>query len=158
MKARKAWFFLDDTIACLGAGITSETNHPVVTTLNQCWWKGEVRKLQRGEHHLAKLEWVWHDGIGYVFPTPTTVKLSLGEQRGSWRKVEEKPHVSDAEVAGEVFLMVFEHGLRLQGAYYCWLMLPGVDAAAMPEKARQPHVAVLANTPRLQAVCGTGAN
>ncbi|MCX7045898.1 MAG: polysaccharide lyase 8 family protein [Candidatus Sumerlaeota bacterium] len=166
VKARKAWFFLDDAIACLGAGIVSDAAEPVVTTINQCWLKGDVlvcengksRKLERGDHRLPNIEWVWHDGVGYVFPNPSKVRISLGEQHGSWRKVEEKPHVSDADLKGPVFLLAIEHGVRPRSAGYAYLELPGVKPEAMPEKAKQPGIALLSNTPRLQAVCNAQGN
>jgi chondroitin AC lyase len=40
LAARESWLFFDDEYACLGAGITCDSDGPVVTTLNQCHCRG----------------------------------------------------------------------------------------------------------------------
>src|SRR5207249_1593309 len=76
LAAHKAWFFCGDHIACLGAGIRTEQDRPVATTLDQCLLHGEVlvsaggrtRTLSPGAHErLDHPTWVFHDGVGYLF-------------------------------------------------------------------------------------------
>jgi chondroitin AC lyase len=160
VTARKAWFFLNGAIACLGSGITGTGAEPVVTAINQCWLKGDVtvgaasgsQKLPRGEHDVKNLNWTWHDGIGYVFPKGADVRLRLGEQRGSWRKVEDKEIVAEREERGDVLLVTYEHGVQPRGQAYAYLMFPGAKADAMSAKSQSPAVEVLSNSPALQAV------
>lgn len=75
--AKKSWFFFDDEIICLGAGVNSTAGVPVCTTINQCLLsKKEVILSQSKKHSVVKEgdfvydspEWVLHNGIGYVFP------------------------------------------------------------------------------------------
>lgn len=42
VQAKKAWFFFEKEVVCLGAGIKSDAAEEVKTTLNQSWLKGEV--------------------------------------------------------------------------------------------------------------------
>jgi len=42
ISARKAWFFLDRRIVCLGTGIESSSDDPVLTSVNQCLLRGPV--------------------------------------------------------------------------------------------------------------------
>ncbi|HSC37383.1 MAG TPA: polysaccharide lyase family 8 super-sandwich domain-containing protein, partial [Chitinophagaceae bacterium] len=37
VTAKKAWFFFDKEVVCLGAGIRSKAREVVTTTVNQCW-------------------------------------------------------------------------------------------------------------------------
>ncbi|MCD6355276.1 MAG: hypothetical protein J7L95_06985, partial [Prolixibacteraceae bacterium] len=92
LVARKAWFFFDDEYVSLGAGISCKQQNPVVTTLNQCLLRGNVTVssgnnssvIQHGEKELESVDWVFHDGIGYVFPNPATVQLKNSASTGSW--------------------------------------------------------------------------
>lgn len=161
LSARKAWFFLNDAVACLGAGIgKSDQADPVVTTINQCFLKGDViasdggavKTLGRGEHALGAANWVWHDGMGYLFPQAARVGVAAHEQSGTWRKVEEKESVSKEVVKGDVFLMTLDHGARPSGAGYAYMMFPGVKAAQMAARAQAPGIEILSNTASLQAV------
>ena len=160
VTARKAWFFLEGAIACLGAGITSSSAEPVVTTVNQCWLRGDVivsgkegpRRLERGAHNLKHLDWVRHDGVGYLFPGGRDLRVRWGEQRGNWRKVDDKSIVSTSEASGEVLLLTFEHGTRPQGQTYAYVMVPGAKPEALSDWAHAPAVQLLRNTPALQAV------
>ena len=42
LTAKKAWFFFDNEIVCLGAGLNCPTDFPVITSINQCLLKGDV--------------------------------------------------------------------------------------------------------------------
>lgn len=160
MRARKAWFFVDGAIVCLGAGIASEGAAPVATTVEQRWLKGDVTlgvggrevKLEKDAAAPAGVNWAWHDGVGYLFPQGGKLALRAGEQRGSWRKVEEKNSVSPREVAGDVFLAYFDHGVQPKGEGYAYVLLPGAPLESMRERAGRPGVETLENTARLQAV------
>ncbi|CAN0293395.1 unnamed protein product, partial [Chrysoparadoxa australica] len=58
MTAKKAWFFFDEEYVCLGTDINSESDYPVVTTINQTWLADEVTfskannilTLDKGDH------------------------------------------------------------------------------------------------------------
>lgn len=160
VRARKAWFFVDGAIVCLGAGIAAEGAAPVATAVEQRWLKGGVTlgvdgreaKLAPGMEAPAGVNWAWHDGVGYLFPQGGKLALRAGEQRGSWRKVEDKVSVSPREVAGDVFLAYFDHGARPRDDRYAYILLPGASLESMRERAGRPGVQMLENSARLQAV------
>ena len=160
VRARKAWFFLEGAIVCLGAGIQSEGALPVVTTVNQCWLRGDVivgaggrvMSLTQGGEIPDAPRWAWHDGVGYLFLQGGKVMLQAQEQRGSWRKVEEKNSISQREVKGNVFSACYQHGVGPRQAAYAYMMMPGVKAESMNEKANRPEMAILENSTRMQAV------
>jgi chondroitin AC lyase len=70
LRAKKSWFFFDNSYTALGAGITSATDNPIATTINQCHLTGEVKsgEAKQGER------WFHHANVGYVLPgsSPTS--------------------------------------------------------------------------------------
>lgn len=140
LTAHKAWFFLDDAVVCLGAGITCASQLPVLTSLNQCLRRGPVERAPA---------WVWHDQVGYALLAPGDLLLTDGPQRGRWSDIGGG---ATTEVELPVFSLALAHGRRPRDAAYAYAVLPGLDTAALPAWCRQPPVRVLANTPSLQAV------
>src|SRR5258706_2713131 len=61
----KTYFFINDMMIALGAGITSKNNASLITTVNQRLYNG--KKLVTGKKgHVIK--WLWQDSIAYIFP------------------------------------------------------------------------------------------
>jgi len=155
--ARKSWFFFGDGFLALGAGITSSTTNPIVTTLNQCLLRGPVRvsaagtvaTQPNGDTLVPDVAWVAHDSVGYVFPTPTAVRISNTSRSGSWSLIT--AYASTATVTKDVFTLGLEHGTAPANAGYAYVVLPGADEAATATFAAQNPITILANTPQLQA-------
>lgn len=157
LTARKSWFYFDDEFVCLGAGLSSTSDHAVLTSLNQALLNGEVRvsaqatPLARGEHDLPAASWVWHDGIGYLFSKPSRVHVKNEAQRGSWAEIGAG---SDAPVSRDVFSVWLDHGTRPTDTTYEYIVVPGITAQALATRAnaRTNTLEILSNTPGLQAV------
>ena len=54
VKANKAYFFMDDVLLCLGAGITSDAPEEVVTTVNQCFFTDKMIAGGEGNSTIYK--------------------------------------------------------------------------------------------------------
>ncbi|AXY73439.1 chondroitin lyase [Paraflavitalea soli] len=164
LRARKSWFFFDNEIVCLGAGIQIDTAVDIATTLNQCLLKGEVvvnkqsknTTLQSGKHTLPNVSWVYHDSIAYFFPQPTTVQISNGEATGNWRQINHQAWATEETVKKNVFTLWLDHGIQPKNATYAWIALPNVDAVTASKYSKKSPIRILANTPELQAVEYTG--
>ncbi len=167
LSACKSWFFFADEYACLGAGITCDSDAPVATTLNQCHLAGDVligkdgqvQKLDSKTHAFdcARLgepcynpDWLWHDEVGYVLLEPASVRLHNGPQQGSWWEINHE--YSRDTVTRDVFMAWIDHGTRPQNATYSYLVVPGIAADALAMHAGPSPVKILRNTPGLQAV------
>ncbi len=136
VTARKAYFFDDDAIYELGAGIDSTSPYPVATTVNCCLHRGEV---SQGDG------WVHHDGIGYV---GKGLAATMGERTGDWMQVQgsltqSKPCTLD------LFTVGIDHGTNCSGASYSVGIFPGDTPQ---QTATRDLSCVLRNTPELQAV------
>jgi chondroitin AC lyase len=159
LKAKKAWFFFDEAVVCLGTDIHgSRPRCPVYTTVNQCLLRGPARAvgdnkktvdLHEGEHDLSGAYRVEHDGFVYYFPVPLPVVARLGAQTAPF------PENSDAEPPScETFNLWIDHGVRPYGANYAYTVLPVGLEPDSPARARSElsQIDIIANTPGLQAV------
>lgn len=161
LSARKAWFYFDDELVALGAGIESTSDHPVATTLNQTLLRGDVRvgtgsggtDLRRGSHQLDAVRWVHHDGVGYVFPQPAEVRIEAERRTGRWSEISGRKSLAALPPEQkEVFTLWLDHGRRPSGASYAYIVAPGVEAEGLRTYAEAPPVRIASNNARLQAV------
>jgi chondroitin AC lyase len=159
--AKKSWFFFDREYACLGSGIGSDRNLPVVTTVNQvlmrsdvtCMQQGRVQTLARGRRPLEDVQWVHQDRIGYIFPQPATVHVSNQAEQGRWSDITDQKNISRDIVSRDVFMLWFDHGRSPSHASYQYIVVPDVSVSELQETAvDNRHIEILANTPEIQAV------
>lgn len=154
LAAHKCWVFFDEGIACLGAGITCTSPHPVVTTLNQCALQGEVvvciagktRILPPGTHLLENPEWIHHDRVAYFFPQPARVHLEIGPRTGSWQQISHS--APDEPLTRELFSLWLDHGAGPQQVSYAYWVIPDISL----DTVSAPPWRVLSNHPQLQAL------
>lgn len=159
VQAKKAWFFFDQEIVCLGAGIKSNTAENITTTLNQSWLNGtvssSVSKDKIGKDRTLEIKekgqsWIWHDGVGYYLPEGGNLNLSTAVQKGNWYQIN-NGH-SKKELSGNVFKLWLDHGARPAGAQYAYVVLPGLKGAPEMKKFNPAGVAIISNTAAVQAV------
>ena len=160
LKAHKSWFFFDMEYVCLGAGINTDANLPVATTLNQCLLNSEVvakakdhiAAIDKGKHKLEKVSWVYHDGVGYLFPSPSVIHLNNTIATGTWRQINHQAWATDETIQKETFTLWLDHGNRPQNAGYEYIIVPNIQAGSIDEYSKKKEIAILSNTPELQAV------
>lgn len=175
VAARKSWFFFDDGFVALVAGIRPVTkttpdagNAPVFTTLNQTYLRTPVRlgladgtrkNLPAGNSIFPagrQPVWARHNGVGYVFPSDNSapgLRLEAGPRTGDWHRVNNS--LEATPVTRDLFLLAFDHGpvsttsLPLPATHY--IVLPDADEDELAAFVSHSPVAILANTPALQA-------
>lgn len=157
LQAKKAWFFFDQEIVCLGTGINSNAPENITTTVNQSWLNGPVinagGKTGRGKALVHKGQgpnWLLHDGVGYYFPEGAELNLSTQLQKGNWFHINNSH--SKEEVSGDVFKLWINHGSKPVNAQYAYIVLPGITKADEMKKYDGTVLKIIANTPQLQAV------
>ena len=157
--AKKAWFFFENEVVCLGAGITSSNGYRVITSVNQCRANGPVTvrcaegaaAALPGPEKIVRPEWVLHDRIGYVFlDAGESVGVGASVQTGSWKRIS-TPQRQEA-VTEEVFSLWVNHGKRPHVATYAYVVTPQGEASALDAYAQAVPVRVVVNTPQIQAV------
>jgi len=159
LQAKKSWFFFDNEIVCLGAGIKSNTAENITTTVNQSWLNGNVlnsansSKIGRGKTLELKEQgqsWFLHDGIGYYFPQGADISLSTQQQKGNWYHIN-NAHPKE-EISGDVFKLWINHGAKPSAGKYAYIVLPGLKSVADMKKSNTSAIQMLVNTADLQAV------
>jgi len=161
LQAHKSWFFFDDEIVCLGAGITSGSPQNVMTTLNQSLAVGPVwvnGKREAGEMEVALHGpgWINHDSIGYVLLDTGQVWLRRGESTGTWRSISHQAPATNQPITQDIFTLAIDHGARPQEVGYAYVILPAKSARETGRYAKHPPITVVSNTSSVQAVSHTG--
>ncbi len=167
LTAKKSWFMFDDEIVCLGSGITSTDNRPIETVVenrilnatgtNAFTVNGAVQPSTPGwsealtsvrSAHLAGR--VAGSDVGYYFPDATAVKALREARTGAW--VDINAGGSAAPITRNYLTLWFDHGANPSNATYAYALLPGRTAAQTAAYAGAPAIAVVENSPNVQAV------
>ena len=163
--AKKSWYFFDNEVVCLGAGIQSTSTYPVHTTVNQCFLKdgilvdkgGKEETLANGSYTLQAPQWVLHDKIGYFFPQKEEVFLTAQTQSGRWYDINTSK--SKKEEKMDVFTLGINHGVGPKDGSYAYIVVPGKTSAQEMEAYQKENVIeILSNNAKVQAVRNTKLN
>jgi chondroitin AC lyase len=149
VTARKGWFFLDDEVVCLGAGITGSA---VRTSIDQRLSAGGTLTsegpLSPGVRLCKGLTWVLHGSTGYLFAQPCNVWAGTQDQTGSWKNVYASGPA--ARITKPVF-SIWLDGTDQPGSYV-YTLIPAATAEKLQACVANPGIEVLSNTPQIQAV------
>ncbi|MFC2123216.1 polysaccharide lyase family 8 super-sandwich domain-containing protein [Bacteroidota bacterium] len=164
LTARKAWFMFDDEIVCLGAGISSDAELPVNTTLNQCYLTGDVstsgdkkvKTLEKGIHDLKDISWISHENIAYVFPDKSDIHIMNDVASGSWWDIHKGSRTSRDIIQKDVFKLWLDHGINPKDSEYEYLIVPGIDVSEIEEYINKSSIEILVNSTMIQAVLHVG--
>ncbi len=157
-QAKKAWFFFDKEIVCLGTGITSTASQPINTTLNQCLLNGPVNiktnsgesTLSTGNHNFnGNLNWVHHNQVGYYLHTPGNLQLSNQSQSGTQKSIN--TGYSDELITKDVFKLWWKHGTQPVNNSYAYSILPGTSLSNL-QQYDTSAIQIISNSPAIQAV------
>ena len=166
LVAKKSWFFFDEEYVCLGAGINCISDLPVATTLNQCLLRDDVvimsnnqkSQLKKGEHELSGVNWIFHDGVGYLFPEKVNVNLNNTSASGSWYKINRQTDSPKDEINLDVLKIWLDHGPQPSNVTYQYIIVPSTSEQEMENSSSIRNIEILANTPELQAVKNSALN
>ncbi|MEU4269870.1 polysaccharide lyase 8 family protein [Streptomyces sp. NPDC026092] len=145
MVARKSWFFLDDSVVCLGAGITSADGHAVETTVDNralgatgapvLTVDGKTQSQAQGwTGTFEGAEWAHIAGqAGYVFPGGAKLHAVREERTGSWRDINTGG--SPDPITRRYLTLFTDHGVDPTDGDYAYALLPGASARATAQRA-----------------------
>jgi chondroitin AC lyase len=142
VSAAKAYFFLGDSVACLGADIRATGPEPIVTTLDQFLCDAPSHATPSGVSYEDH-------GLRYELLTPGTLSFDRREKSGSWSTVFRNGATPKAPVTGTVATLWIDHGVHPADAAYAYRVCLAETAADHP-------VRVMSNTSALQAVEADG--
>lgn len=159
-SAYKSWFFFDEEIVCLGSDISSESNLPINTTVEQNRLKGDIianttdnKKItiNYGTHlHDNNLKWVLHNNRGYVFPKGGKLFIKNEIQKGDWSKINKSERAG--EVSEKVFSLWFDHGYKPSHDSYAYIIVPNKKNAEELDAYNVENIQICTNNDSVQAV------
>lgn len=132
IEALVTHFAFEDGYICLGAGLTTRDDRPLVTTVDQCRLAGAPEITDRA---------TVHNGIRYTALDGTVLDTAIREQVGSWRR--NNAALSDRPVKGDVLTLTVTHPAGRESAYAYMISAADRD---------EPAVEVLHNDRSLQAI------
>lgn len=141
VKAAKVYFFMDDVMLCLGAGITSDAPEEVLTTVNQCLLNGKLTQTPT---------WVHHDRVGYLFPSGGAITANSQKQTGSWKDINISE--SGKELSADVFNLWISHGVKPKDGTYAYMVVPDKSLEDFRSFVSTQSYQIIQNTIALQAV------
>ncbi|WP_327090022.1 polysaccharide lyase 8 family protein [Nonomuraea sp. NBC_01738] len=150
LRAKKAWFLLDDAVIALGAGITASDGRRVETTVDNRNTHTKHPPLAKGDGWLHL-----HDTAGYVLlGDHAKMKVVREKRTGRWHDIDRGATTGgDKERHTRHYTtIVLDHGKNPDAARYAYAVLPATDAATTAAFAEDPQVKVLANTSKVQAI------
>ncbi|MEV8314184.1 polysaccharide lyase 8 family protein [Streptomyces sp. NPDC059900] len=176
LRARKAWFFLDNAVVALGAGITASDGRAIETVVeNRNLHESGTPRLtvdgRRQPSHtgwsasLPGADWAHLEGTGgYVFPgqpghpdrpaQPARLHALREERTGTWRAINTGADTggSTTPLTRRYLTLWLDHGVSPASSSYAYVLLPGASAAATAVWSRSRPVRIVANSATAQAV------
>lgn len=166
LRARKAWFFLDDVVVALGAGIRTDEGRSAWTVVeNRNLHADGARALridgartpsrQGWSQTFPRARWAHLEGVGgYVFPARSALHALREERTGAWRDIDTGADTggTSTPLTRRYLTLRLDHGVAPQAARYAYVLLPGASAAATAVWSASRPVRVLANSSGVQAV------
>ncbi len=130
LDARKAWVFTDEYVLCLGAGIKSDSNCLVTTSIEQSKAKSDLFYLNGQVWENTTLQAFsggrnpryFHHNIGYIIMDGNGT-ASVEKNTGSWHDIMSLYPETMVE-SGDVVCLYLNHGAVPQQATYQYLILP----------------------------------
>lgn len=156
-SGKKAWFFFDNEVVCVGSDIKSSNATAINTTVNQCLLNGDVTAeqadgttttVEKGEHPYTDLAWLNHDSVSYYFPEGGKLTVRNNSQSGTWNSIASDAGDGSTQTKN-VFKVWFDHGVKPQEAQYSYYIVPGSKTIA-DAKDKLDDIVVI-NTDTLQA-------
>lgn len=171
LTSKKSWFFFDDEVVALGAGITSADSRPIHTIIearklkkdgsNPLSVNGIVQPAKRDSQTVSFNQTKWihltgnvaNSGIGYYFPEGATVKSLREARSGRWSDINRFNFPSGDPIITNSFQQLwFDHGTNPTNAAYAYVLLPNKAEKEVAAYAANPHISIIENSAAAQAV------
>lgn len=163
LTARKSWFFLNDTVVCLGAGISATDGTAVDSVIDNrnLGATGTHALTVGGTLQPGTLGWTasfpgpgWAHlaGFGgYVMSGSGTFRALREARTGKWSDINRS--ASTTALTRRYLTLWYDHGTDPTAGSYVYQMMPGATAAQTSARSAAPGwLAVIANNTAAQGV------
>ncbi|GAA3585682.1 polysaccharide lyase 8 family protein [Nonomuraea rosea] len=147
LRARKAWFLLDDAVIALGTGIAASDGRRIETIV-------ENRNTHDAHPPLTKGDgWVHLSGVaGYALLDGVDPKVIRKKRTGRWRDIDTGATTGGdkTSVTRHYTTILIDHGVDPRKGRYAYAVLP--DASVAQTAAYRGRIEILANSRAVQAL------
>ncbi|MBO9564023.1 MAG: discoidin domain-containing protein [Niastella sp.] len=156
LTAKKAYFFMDSMMVCMGNSITGSKTNEVVTTVNQTKSVGAITynspstTLSVDSLTSNTINWVHHNNVGYLFPQGGYLSLTNKTQTGTWRSLHSSG--TTATQSNLMFNLYVRHSPTPTNRTYFYIVAPDKQASDMTTLAANHSFVNVANTASVQAI------
>lgn len=164
--ASKGYFFFDDEVVCLGAGIKSD--YPVMTGVDQTWG-GQIISCLKTDGKVDtynyclnedviydnNLRFVHHNNMGYYFPDGGKIRVRNRETEGRWTDINASGNQDSALVKGNVFSIAIDHNNPSEEngiKNYAYVVVPAVTLSKMEQYVLKSPIRIIQNSDTIQSV------
>ncbi|MEU7834915.1 polysaccharide lyase 8 family protein [Nonomuraea sp. NPDC049129] len=147
LRAKKAWFLLDDAVIALGTGIAASDGRRIETIVENRNTHDWHPPLTRGDG------WVHLSGVaGYALLDGADAKVIREQRTGRWRDIDKGATTGgdNTPVTRHYTTILLDHGVDPGKARYAYAVLP--DASIAQTAAYRQRVKILANSRTVQAI------
>ena len=139
LTAAKAWFMFDDEIVALGAGINATKGEDIITTVENCIISDNAQITADGQTAESGL----YQNVNYVFAS---------ERGGYYFPNGSDVYINRTKNNASFFEMWVNHKKNPQGEKYAYVLLPEMTESQTESYAKKPHITVISNDEKIQAV------
>lgn len=155
LRWQKAWFFLDDDVQhVMVSGISSASNSPVYTVLDQRKNMGNlvVDDVPRtgSVPGTPGVKTLWHGNVGYAFLDSSNSSLlnaQVGQKTGDWSVIGTS---TQPPISVDLFAAWIEH--RRLSTPFAYTAFPGTSREEFNRKIESLSIETLSNTPTLSGI------
>ena len=157
VSGRKAYFFTPEALYCLGSGICASKSNPVITNVNQCFSSGPVTLKNKNtistfdgtEITSSNIKWVYHNRVGYYFPSNGEITIKNMNQTGSWNDINIAE--SKTKLTYKVFSTWIGHGNVPSNDKYEYIVVPSTSLEQFMTWLESSPLKMISNTTDIQA-------
>jgi chondroitin AC lyase len=154
VTAKKVWFFRPWGMVALGADVRDAEGGPTFTGVNQMFMRGELSvwnpdRMSVSNAAQGAVKAVWHDGIGYLFPSRQDLRLSVEQVSRKWTDL--KTTGTKDIGSGTVVRMHLAHQEGMSGTYE-YAVFPSPTGDGVASRFQSPGWSTITNEPSLQAI------
>lgn len=138
LAARKSYFFPGCGMVCIGSGIRSRVDAPVITAVAQQRASGELKRdPHSGTVSNGRFSWKILSAPG------AEIRTGIHDVTGNWKRVTAA--LSAAPVRGKIFFLYLDHGRRPANGRYAYAVTPvgrSCDAVLLKTSSDSIHAIV----------------
>ena len=158
IQAHKGYFFFDNEIVCLGAGIKCNANGILNTTIEQNLLNTDINLLYNdnkiikatNNQTLKNVIGILHNQIGYFINKDSNVELNIENRTGSWRDINQSS--PDEKISNKVFTLTINHGSKPTNENYAYTIVPGIKSKEEFTAYPIYNIEIIKNNLNIQAV------